>query len=257
MRRIALALLFLLATTATFAQPAPPKMTWVRQYQIERGREADFLRLIRENYKPLLDGLQQQGKVVGWGIAVPINETEETWTHLLYIGLQDWSSVQAMDAAVDKGMASMPPEAMARTEKLISSIHEGSMHDFVLRHVVQPSAPLPPTQLRYIVSETYKIKPGREGEAVQLFNEWAVPLFSDLASKGTIGPWGLSVHGIPGAAGWTHMVWYFLPDLGAMDTMIRAGESIEPRKLQGFDVRLRDMSETPGHRQQIMKIVTP
>lgn len=256
MRRIVFAALALLAATAAVAQPAPPKMTWVRYYQVERGREADFMRLAREAFKPVLDGLQQQGKVAGWGVAVPLTETAETWTHVLFIALPDWGGVEALDTTIQKAISTMPPDVAARTQQLGMSIRDGSVQDVILRHVSQSAAPPPTAPSRYIVVETHKIKSGREGEALQLFNEWAAPIFTDLTTKGLVGPWGLSVHGVAGAADWTHMVWYFVNDLTALERIIEANDPRD-RKVQGYWVRLRDMSEAGMHRAQILRVVQP
>jgi hypothetical protein len=49
----------------------------------------------------------------------------------------------------------------------------------------------------------------------------------------------------------------FLHDLGDMETVIASNESMEPRKMQGFAVRLRDMSEWNGPKEQVWRIIEP
>lgn len=254
MRRV-FVLVSLLFTLSAFAQtPVLPKMTWVRYYQVERGKEADFMRLAHDAFKPVLDDLRTKNKVVDWGLAFPITHNSDPWTHVLYIAMPDWSGAEALDQAIDKAQASMTPEVMKRTGELGMSIREGGTRDVILRHVVQATTP-PAAPPKYIMVETHKIKPGRDGDAVQLFNEWAKPMFTDLAAKGVVGPWGLSVHGVAGAADWTHMVWYFMPDLGNLETVIAANDAVEARKRQGFMVRYLDMSE--GMNEQVWRIVQP
>ena len=65
MRRISILVCLVVASLGAFAQTAvpQPKMTWVRYYQIARGKDADFMRLERETFKPLLDSLQKSGKI--------------------------------------------------------------------------------------------------------------------------------------------------------------------------------------------------
>ncbi|HET8774309.1 MAG TPA: hypothetical protein VFP80_10975 [Thermoanaerobaculia bacterium] len=256
MRRFVVLVCLCFAALSAFAQtaPAPPKMTWVRYYQVERGKSMEFMQLAREQFKPLLDALKKDGKIVDWGLAIPITQTEEPWTHLIFIAMPDWSGAEAIDQAIDKAEAAMTPELAKKQGSLSMSI--GGMRDVILRHIVQ-SATEPKAQPKYIVGDVYKIKAGREGDAVQLFNEWGKPLFTDLAAKGSVDIWGLSTHGVPGAAEWTHMVWYFLHDLGDMEKVIQANESMEPRKMQGYAVRLRDMSEWNGPREQVWRLMTP
>jgi hypothetical protein len=55
--------------------------------------------------------------------------------------------------------------------------------------------------------------------------------------------------------GWTHMIWYFMYDLGAIDEMNVATMALGPMKLKGYDVRLRDFSEPDNHQGQILRIV--
>ena len=254
MRRISILVCLVVASLGAFAQTAvpQPKMTWVRYYQIARGKDADFMRLERETFKPLLDGLQKSGKIQQWGLAIPVTMNSEPWTHALYIAMPDWGGAEALDQAIDQAEGAMTPEAAKRMAELSMSIEREQ--DVILRHITQ-SATEPKAKPKYIVADVYKIKPGRDGDAAALFNEWAKPLFTDLAMKGKVDLWGLSSHGVPGAADWTHMVWYFLHDLGDMEAVLSADQSIEPRKLQGYAVRLQDMSEWGGSREQVWRIV--
>lgn len=259
MRRVFVLVSLLFAALSAFAQtPVLPKMTWVRYYQVERGKDADFMRLAHDAFKPVLDDLKKNNKIVDWGVAIPITHTADPWTHVLYIGMPDWSGAEALDQAIDKAQASMTPEVAKRTAALSMSI--AASRDVILRHLVQ-SATEPKAKPKYIVTDTHKVKPGREGDALQLFNEWAKPMFLDLAAKGEVDLWGFSAHGVAvgvtDAGDWTHMVWYFLHDLGAMEAVIKANEMVEPRTMQGYWVRLRDMSEASARREQVWRIVEP
>lgn len=260
MRRFIVLVCFCVAVLSASAQTPPPlpKMTWVRYYTIERGKGADFNRLVQENMRPVLDGLRKEQKILDWGLAVPITMNGDPWTHALYIAMPDWSAAEALDQAIDKAGATMTPEVARRTGELAMSI--AAERDVILRHHVQSATP-PRAKPKYIVADVHRIKPGREADALALFNEWAKPMFTDLAAKGDVDLWGFSSHGVAvgvtGAADWTHMVWYFLHDLGAMESVIAANERVEPRTAQGWWVRLRDMSEIGARREQVWRIVAP
>lgn len=243
MRRFAVLACLCLASLSAFAQtPAPPKMTWLRYYQVERGKDADFLFVVRERLKPALDELQKNGKIVTWGVAEPITMTSDPWTHVLYIVMPDWSSA----AALPKRTGALALPAIAT-------------RDTILRHLVQSATP-PKAAPKYIVADTHRIKTGREGDALQLFNEWAKPMFLDLAANGHVDLWGFSSNGVVvgiNDTGWTHMVWYFLHDLASVEAVIEINAKVEPRTMQGYWLRLQDMSEIDARREQVWQIVTP
>jgi hypothetical protein len=131
--------------------------------------------------------------------------------------------------------------------------------DVILRHLVQ-STTQPKARPKYIVADVHRIKPGREGDALALFNEWAKPMFTDLAAKGDVDLWGFSSQGVAVGGsdiGWTHMVWYFLHDLGSIESVIDVNAKVDPRTMQGYWVRLRDMSEIEARREQVWRLVAP
>lgn len=251
-RLVPLVLLFAFCATATFAQQ-PPKLTWLRFYQVAPGKDADFMRLLNESTKPVFDKLSAEKKVVGWGVAVPLTHTEEPWTHVIYVGLADWAAADAMVKAIDAYDAQLPPAEMKRQGEIaMASIRAGSTRDVILHHIVQSETP-PMAPPKYIGADFYTVKQGRHGDAVALFNEWAKPMFTSLAPKGKLGPWGLSTQ--TSMPGYTHMVWYFMSDLGALDQSDAAMMALDPMKLRGFDVRLRDLSEPEKFRTQLLRVI--
>jgi hypothetical protein len=109
------------------------------------------------------------------------------------------------------------------------------------RLFLRRSATRPPTAIGVLVFN----------RTVTLKDSW--PMFSGLAAQGKLGPWGFSTQDNTG--GYTHMVWYFMSDLAATDQSDAAMMAMDPMKLRGFDVRLRDLSEPEKHRTQLLRIV--
>jgi hypothetical protein len=252
-RLVSLSLFFLLFATAAVAQPQPAKFTWLRFYQVAPGKDADFLRLLNDSSKATFDRLTADGKVVAWGVAVPLIHNDEPWTHVVYVGLQDWAAAEAMVTSLEASDANLAPADMKRMgEMAMSTIAPGSVRDVILRHLSQSDTP-PSAKPKYIGVDYYTVKQGRNGDALALFNEWAKPMFSGLAAQGKLGPWGFSTQDNTG--GYTHMVWYFMSDLAATDQSDAAMMAMDPMKLRGFDVRLRDLSEPEKHRTQLLRIV--
>ena len=258
MRKLLMGVLVLLFTVSALGQAAPPqaKLTWVRYYTVERGREADFNQYVREYTRPMMDRLAADKKILGWGAGFPITLNGDPYTNVIWVALPDWNGAEAIGQAIEAMNASASPADMQKMMRLGSAIREGSIRDVILRHVVQSDAPPLPAP-KFIVVDTYSIKPGRGNDAVALFNEWAKPTYAADAVKPRVGPWGLSIQALPVDESWTHMVWTFISDLGAMDAMDDTMMATDPRKLQGYEVRLRDMSDMMKQRSQIIRIMTP
>lgn len=250
-RLVPLVLLFALCATTSFAQQ-PPKLTWLRFYQVAPGKDADFMRLL-DGSKAMLDKLTAEKKVAGWGVAVPLTHNDEPWTHVVFVGLADWAGAEAMVKGFEASDAQLSAAEMKRMgEMAMASIKPGSVRDVILRHIAQSDTP-PMAPPKYIGVDYYTVKQGRHGDAVSLFNEWAKPMFSALSAKGKFGPWGFSTQTETG--GYTHMVWYFMSDLAALDESSAAMMAMEPMKLRGFEVRLRDLSEPEKYRSQLLRVV--
>ena len=253
MRRfVPLILLLAFCATSAFAQQ-PPKLTWLRFYQVTPGKDADFMRLVNDS-KAMFDKLTAEKKVVGWGVAVPLTHNDEPWTHVVYVGLADWAAADALVKGLESSDAQLSAAEMKRmNEMAMASITPGSVRDVILHHIVQSEAP-PMAPPKYIGVDFYTVKQGRAGDALALFNEWAKPLFTGVAAKGKFGPWGFSTQtNVLGS--YTHMVWYFMSDLAALDELNAGNMAMDPMKLRGFDVRLRDLSEAEKQRTQLLRIV--
>jgi hypothetical protein len=251
---VSLFLVSLFAAAAAFAQaPAPARLTWLRYYQAQPGKDAELTRLLLEDSKPMFDKLMADKKIVGWGLAVPITHNDEPWTHVFYVTVADWSRADQLIQGVEASYAGRPKAEMDRMDQMFMAADRPEMtRDVILHHLSQSEAP-PMAMPKYIGVDTYVIKQGRASDAVALFNEWAKPLFTSVAAKGKLGPWGFSSQDQTGA--WTHMVWYFMSDLAAIDQYDAGIMGMEPMKLRGFDVRLRDLSEPEKHRTQILRVL--
>lgn len=257
MRRILYALVALSLSLGVLAQepPAPPQLTWIRYYEAVPGHQQDLVKALIQAGKPVFDKLVAEKKVVVWGVAVPMSRTGESWTNVVYVSFNDWAGVDAMSRAFEAMDAKMSPADLKKMDEMFNALQKTSAtRDVVIRHLSQgpPSNMTPP---KYIGVDTYVIKPGRFEDAAGLFNEWARPLFSTAAANGKFGPWGLSMQEMVTTPGWTHMVWYFMSDLGAIDELNAGTMKLEPMKLKGYDLRLRDMSEPEKHQGQLLRIV--
>jgi len=225
-RLVPLALLFVCLFSSSSALAQQARFTWLRFHNVAAGQDAQ----LRSMYDRVMAGQ----KVVGWGIAVPLTHTGDPWTHVVYVAFADWASADAFAKATESAGAF--PVGM----------------DVILNHIVQAEVP-PKARPKYIGVDTYVVKQGRAGDAISLFNEWGKPLFSAAAEKGRIGTWGFSTQS--SIDDYTHMIWYFMSDLAAIDDLVAGSMSLDPMKLRGYEVRLRDLSEPEKYRTQLLRIV--
>lgn len=254
MRRIFLLALLLTVCANVFAQQ-PPKLTWLRFYTVPPGKDADFLRLVNDSSRAMFDRLMADGTVVGWGVAVPLTHDDQPWTHVVYVGLRDWNAAEKLVRSIessDMDAKRSAAEVKRLDELAMNTVMPGSIRDVLLRHLVQSEVP-PAAKPKYIGVDFYTVKQGRAGDALGLFNEWATPMFKAATQRGKLGPWGFSWQ--DQMPGYTHMVWYFMSDLTALDEDEAAMGAMDPMKLRGFEVRLRDLSEPEKHHMQLLRIV--
>lgn len=233
MRRFILVILLFVPTLAT-AQVS--SLSWLRYYTAQPGKEEALTELLKE-----AAGNKLAGKVTTWGIAVPLSHTDEGWTHLMYAGVRDWKSIEHLEAA------------FASEAKRTPLVATNGIRDSVLVHLVRSETP-PAFKPKYLVVNEHPIKVGRENDAIALFNEWAKPVFVDLASRGKIAAWGHSAQNIVIHEGWTRMVWYFVSDLSALDEVNKSLAALPPQQLRSYWLRLDDMSTGP-FQGQVLRVV--
>lgn len=226
MRHAFLVALLILLTTTTQAQTA--NYTWMRHY-----KSAPDVRMLREP----LDKLLAEKKITGYGVLAPFTYIGDPWTHVVYVSTADWASMDAVGGALDVMRASKPDD----------------VHDVILRHAIQNET-ASTVKPKYVVINRHPVVRGRDGDAYALFNEWAKPVFTELAAKNRIGAWGQLIQTVTLDNEWTYLVWYFLPDLGALDDVTAALGQMGPSRLGTFERRLREMSED-DYRGQIMRVV--
>jgi len=225
--RVALLSLFAIsATTAAIAQA--PQYTWMRHY-----KSAPDVRMLREP----LDKLLAEKKITGYGVLAPFTYIGDPWTHIVYVSAADWAALDGVGSALDVMRAARPDD----------------IHDVILRHNVQ-SDTASTIKPRYAVLNRHPVSRGRDADALALFNEWAKPVFTHLAARNRIGYWGQAIQTIALDNEWTYLVWYFLPDLSALDDVMADLGQMGPSKLGTFERRLREMSED-DYRAQIMRVV--
>jgi hypothetical protein len=80
------------------------------------------------------------------------------------------------------------------------------------------------------------VKLGKEGEFIDLVKKIDVPLFEKLMAEGAVFAWGVDIPLLHQPGGATHIFWWAMPDVGALDKVFAAFEENE-KKMAEEDAR--------------------
>jgi hypothetical protein len=249
---IATLLVLGLATLAT-AQQGPGPITWLSFETTKSGTSRDLIGASIEKDGPMYDELLANGTLTSWGIAIPITHTpRDHMNYMLWATMDGWSRVGELEAGFMKLFASRTPEQMAEGQKLYQeSVEEDSHHDWIIRHEVyrQGSLEVPP---KYFRIGYFKATPGNEGKISAAYKEHFQPIYQQLLDDGVITGFGLSVQELHGVGDWTHIGWYTMADLGAIDT-VQAATANAMSEEDAATIGL--MMDSSAHWDQVLLIV--
>ena len=223
---LALALLWCAAASAQQAQP----LTFVTDFTIRPGKEADYMELVKTVGAPVRDKLMAEGVVFGWGIDVPLMQVPGQATHSVWYTVAGWDGVQkvhtAMAAQIEKMRAESkaPPAKGAKPgksfdERTAEIFDQSKTRQWVFRELDNnfTSAAPPPDLLPYSRINLITIQPGKYGEWKAAWDKYNKPVFDKLIASGVIGGVGIGTEEARSAGEFTHYVFVSAPNLGAFD----------------------------------------
>jgi hypothetical protein len=248
-----------LLPTLAAAQEGPLPMVWVRYYNAQPGQSQDLMGMIQKYSAPVLDGLQADGAVIGWGVAVPFTRQDGDWSHMMWIAAKDWAELDTLVARFDESTKDMTAEDMAAFE---ATVVPGSIRDVVLRHVVMPGwdpADTRPLEARYIKANYFKSQPGMEGELVDIYQSYAVPAMVELLQQGVVKAAGMSVQEIQSDSNWSHMAWFFTDDLAGLakvrDARLGYDDTLSDEDVQSLSRRYRIAVDEDAMHSEVMMVI--
>ena len=98
----------------------------------------------------------------------------------------------------------------------------------------------------------YKATPGNEKKLTEFYKDHIQPVYEQLLADGTITGFGLSSQELHGVGDWTHIGWYTMPDLGAIDTVQDAVDAVLTPEMGAVVAPMMDFS---AHWDQVLLIV--
>jgi len=253
-RWVSLAVLMIigLAPLASAQEDAGP-ITWLAFEKTKSGKSRDAISATVKEDGPMYDELLANGTLSSWGIAIPIVHTpQDHMNFMLWATMADWGKVGDLENGFTKLFQSRTPEQMAASMKNYQeSVVEGSHHDWIIRHRVHRVGK-GDQKPKYFKIGYYRATPGNEQKLTEFYKKHIQPVYEKLLANGTITSYGLSVQELHGAGNWTHIGWYTMPDLGAVDTVEKATDAIFTPELIS---EIAPMMDPSAHYDQVLLIV--
>lgn len=254
MKRLILSAVLVLLALAPLAsaQEESGPISWFA-LDTTTGGARNLISLTLKDDAPMYDGLLADGTLMSWGIAIPINHRlDDSWNYMLWTTMSDWGKVGGLQAGFEKLFASRSPEEMAASQKAYQEATvDGAHHDWIVRHQVH----VPGTgegSLRYFNTSYWKTKTGMEEKLTSFYKEHMQPVFEELRSAGTILGYGIFTQEIHGDPEWSHVSWYALSDLAAIDAV---GQALEAALTEAELAEVFPIMEMDAHKDQVLMVV--
>jgi hypothetical protein len=217
------------------------------------GGARSLVELTLKDDGPMYDGLLADGTLLSWGIAIPINHRpDDSWNYMLWATMSDWGKVGGLQAGFENLFATRSPEDMAASQKAYKEATvDGAHHDWVVRHHVHEVG-AGEVRPRYFSTSYWKTKPGMEEKLTAFYRDSMQPVFEDLRTAGTIVSYGIFTQELHGDPEWTHVTWYAITSLAAIDTV---GSALDAALSEEQLAEVFPIMEMEVHRDQVLLIV--
>jgi hypothetical protein len=239
------------------AAAADGPIIWLSFGKAKHGQSDGYTQAIVKNNSPLYDALMVEGSVLEWGVAQPINHTQDmNFTHVEFVVFANWGGVDSFVTHFMSGMAALGEEERAAMQAAFDAVSEpGSHFDVVDRGIfIGGTSQGRPS---YLNVAFYAVHPG--ADFLTLFKEYGAPVLDKLSADGKIGSYGvetLELHG--GDPGWTHLIWYESQGLGARDDFSAAWDAAAAARSAEENAVMGEKFEAaigPGHFDTILAVV--
>lgn len=175
-------------------------------YRVGFADLEEWNRIYREQLVPVLEGLEEEGRIEGWSAASHHSGGPYNWRFTLRF--YDWPSVQA---GVDSLVARLGRTAPEGTLETIQRLNAGHRDEIWESGGVRLSEDL--GGLRYVYQATYQVED--LGAWEELFRRRTEPVLEELREQGLLLGWVVHTHGHGGPHNW--QILYFFEEWDSMD----------------------------------------
>ena len=210
---------------------------------------------VRSTYGAAMDGLMAEGKVLSWGVVMPVFHQNMDTTHSVFVTATDWAAIEAAFQAIDTREGAMSAEEQAATGELFSKMDMSTHRDELVRHLrfEVGGDGTPPT--KYYDIGYHAARPGKGQQVMELYDRMIKPVYDQLLADGVVTGYGVFVPEQHAGEGWTHAGWAGLADLAKMDAVSAAFAAAEA-SWTPEDFRLLDeVFENSAHTDLLLRVV--
>jgi len=240
-------LLSCISAVAQQSQQQMQPLTFWYGYNVNPGKEDEFLDLVKTVGQPVRDKLMSDGVILAWGVQSSLLRVPGNSTHFIWYAVADYAGLEKVDSAMRAQIAKLTEEAnksgaaakkgqkaaeapMARLAQ-VSDLTK--VHDFLTRDlVIGLSSAAPAGVLPFSRYNLVKVKPGKGNDFRKAWEKYNKPVFDKLLADGVVLAYGLAVEEVRTEGDFTHFAWYDVKDLASFDKVRAAFTADRDRRSQ-------------------------
>ncbi|HKY29198.1 MAG TPA: hypothetical protein VJM12_14765 [Pyrinomonadaceae bacterium] len=219
-------LLVLLVCFAAFGQQTstqPQPLTFYYDYQVNPGKEEEFMNLIKTVGAPVRDKLMAEGVILAWGMETPILRYPGGTTNLIWFTVANMEGVDKVLMAMEAQQAKLEADAKASksktpSERIRETVDMSKTRDWLTVDQVVQLGPNPAAGVLPITRYNFiKVKPGKGADYRRTWEKYNKPVFDKLLADGVILAFGLATEAIKTDGDFTHFVWMATANMAGLD----------------------------------------
>lgn len=215
------------------AQPQPQPLTFFYGYNVNPGKEEEFMTLVKTVGAPVRDKLMAEGVVLAWGLETPILRYPGGPTHLIWFSVANWSGVEKVLNGMEAQLQKLAAEESKRTEsahalkqkpapttaeRMREALDMTKTRDWVTRDILSNFGSQPPAGLLPMTRYNFvKVKPGKAADYRRAWEKYNKPVYDKLIADGALLAYGLAVEEVKTDGDFTHFIWMAGADMTAFD----------------------------------------
>ncbi|MBA3975804.1 MAG: hypothetical protein C0504_16485 [Candidatus Solibacter sp.] len=246
----------LIAAGALMAQPVqkPQPVTMMSHFKVPADKVEAFTAKGKQ-FVPVLDALFNAGTIFAYAIDADHLHSPGGTNVTFWYTAENMAQLGKADAALND-FASKNPQLMAD----LSSLSDMNQHrDVIVRSPVISMSSSSACAAKFGSSTTEKVKAGKVGDDVALFNKYWKSQMDELVKSGVICAYGYDVESFHTMSPGMTFRWVLMPDFGAFDKLREASRAAwaklpepEQKLLEAFDEANYDAS---AHRDNLSALV--
>ena len=199
------------------AQEQPKLLSWVGFINVKPGADPMFEKAFDKYQAPLLNQLVADGHAASWGLGYEL-AGPGGYDYVVWVTMPGWAGMSAVEKAFDDRYESMSEDDLkGMMGEWLAAMEDDGEVTQLLRHQVFNSAPS--TEYNYLKLSTWVVKPGHGGDVMQMYKDYAQPVYEQLLADGTITGYGMIEQVVHADSSFTHETWITFKDLADLDTV--------------------------------------